>query len=242
MIKHNDIKVTDSTLHIWKIPLEIPAPELSKLFSLLNDKEKNTATRFRLDQHRRRYIVSHAAMRNILGLLLNTSAHQIEFRTQENGKPYIPQSPIHFNLTHSKELALLAISYQGDVGIDLEYFKQGIDSLGIAERFFHPKEVEQIKQFSSEDRDKYFYFCWTGKEAYLKAKGIGIANHLKMFSLNLLDWQKLRVISAEKGLEEFKDWFTYTYQPQENYISTVVSSTTPSNILFHDYHLANFEG
>jgi 4'-phosphopantetheinyl transferase len=241
MINNLKIMATDKTLHVWKIPLYIAESQLPQLLTLLNDEEKNTATRFRFDQHRRRYIASHAALRNILAQQLNTTACKIDIHIQENGKPYIPQTPIHFNLTHSKDLALLAISYQGDVGIDLEYLKQGTNFLGIAERFFHPLEVEQLKEMAPKSREKFFYFCWTGKEAYLKAKGVGIANHLKMFSLNFLDWQKLTVLSAEKDLEEFKDWFVYSYQPEERYVSTVVSSATPSSILFHDYNLTNFD-
>src|SRR3990167_8349314 len=115
MITSND------TLQIWKIPLNISETELKGLFALLDEEEQKNALRFKFEKHRRRYTVSHAAMRKILADLLNIRIHDISIQLNQNGKPYISKNPLYFNLSHSEEMALFALSYQGEVGIDVEY-------------------------------------------------------------------------------------------------------------------------
>lgn len=225
----------DKTLHIWKIPLNIPESELPPLFALLSNEEKETAKKFRFEKHRRRYIASHSAMQSILAQQLNIPVQNLQIQAHENGKPYIPHTPLHFNLSHSEELALLVLSSQAEVGIDIEHLKPDIDTIGISKRFFHPIESEQLQRLPPEKRLKHFYCCWTGKEAYLKAKGVGITHHLKLFALNFQDPEKIHLVFVTKELEEFNNWFVHSFQLDNDYTATVVSSTKPNTVLFHDY-------
>jgi 4'-phosphopantetheinyl transferase len=177
-------------------------------------------------------------MRTILAQALKISAADLQIQTHKEGKPYIPQNPLYFNLSHSEELAMLALSFQGEVGIDIEYLNPDIDTINIPKRFFHPLECEQLEQMPPEKRQHYFYYCWTGKEAYLKAKGVGIANHLQQFSLNFQNPDSIKIVFTTKELEEFKNWTVYTFQPNNNYLSTVVSSTASNILQFHNFSFA----
>lgn len=232
---HGSIMLTNNTLDIWTIPLNVPESELLQMFSVLNEEEKKSAMRFRFDKHRRRYIASHAAMRTILAKALSISAANLQFQTQKEGKPYLLDNPLYFNLSHSEELAMLVLSDQGEVGIDIEYLNFDIDTINIPKRFFHPLECEQLEQMPAEKRPLYFYYCWTGKEAYLKAKGVGIANHLQQFSLDFQNPANIKVRFTTQELEDFKNWTVYTFRPKNNYLSTVVSSTASNNLHFHEY-------
>lgn len=224
----------DNALHIFIIPLSTPKADLKQLLSELSEEEQNIAMRFKFEKHRRRYIVSHAAMRHILAAQLKTPEHDLKIEINENKKPYIQNNPLYFNLSHSKEMALLALSYQGIVGIDVEFMNPVIDMMGIAERYFHPVEYDQLKRMPEENRDQYFYHCWTGKEAFLKAKGVGIANYLKMFALDIQDLKKLKIISTNKELEEFGKWSVHSFQPGDHYRATVVSAL-PQVLDVHEY-------
>lgn len=93
------------------------------------------------------------------------------------GKPYLKDYPdIQFNLSHSKGIALIAITRDTPVGIDVEYNLKPRNIMGIAERFFLPEEFESLK--TSKNPQALFFKLWTRKEAYLKLKGVGIANGL----------------------------------------------------------------
>lgn len=226
---HNDL------LQIWKIPLNIAISELQSLFNILSQEEQQIALRFKFEKHYRRYVVSHAAMRNILAKQLNISHQKIIFEISGNGKPFIQKNPLQFNLSHSEEIAMLAISCHGDVGIDVEYMKDFVDVMGITQRFFHPIELNQLQKIDAEDRLRHFYYCWTAKEAYLKAKGVGIANHLKMFAVDFQDISALKILWAHKELIAFNDWYIQAFEPQQNYIATVVSATKPKELIINEY-------
>ena len=203
----------NSALEVWKIPLAISEQRLSALFELLSAKERIAAERFRFEWHRRRYIVAHGGVRVILGRYINTQPHLIEFKENMFGKPYVSGTSIHFNLSHSEELAVLAVSGQFEVGIDIEHLKPEVDTLGIAERFFHPGEYQQLLEARPEERKLLFYYCWTAKEAFLKAKGVGIANHLQSFYLNFKDPNNIRVPFTTADFKDLEEWAVYTYQP-----------------------------
>lgn len=224
----------DHRLHIWKIPLNLPEAKLPHLLNLLDPAEIKRLHQFRFEKHRRRFLVAHARLREILGFHLNISPAEVVFHIHDSGKPSIPGNPLYFNLSHSDEMAIVAVSFQGEVGIDIEYIKQDIDTLEIAKRFFHPTEFEQLQKIPSEKQKAFFYYCWTAKEAYLKAKGTGIAHHLNKFSLDLQNPQKIQIIYASDDIAEFKDWFITNFEINSSYFSTVVSSNSISSLLFHD--------
>ncbi len=231
----------DNLLHIWKIPLNLAESALYGLVPVLDEQEKAKAAHFRFPKHRRRYIVAHAAMRYILGSQLEILPQDLELLISEKEKPYIAENPLYFNLSHSEEMAILATSFQAEVGIDIEHLKPEIDTLGIAQRFFHPIELAQLEQASPEQRLKIFYTFWTGKEAYLKAKGVGITNHLQHFALELQDAQKLRIHSVKEEFEGMQDWFVDNFEIEPDYIITAVCLKMPHQIEFHEFNFAKMK-
>lgn len=224
-----------NTLQIWNIPLFLPDSLYEGYLEELTDNEKTRALQFRFDKHRRRYIVSHVAMRRILAQQLYIPKEEVQIHTQDRGKPYIPTNQIYFNLSHSEEMAVLAVSRISNVGIDIEYLNSNIDTLEIAKRFFHPLEYEQLKNINLESRKKYFYYCWTGKEAFLKTTGLGVSENLKSFSLHFLDPNNIHIIFSTKELSEFQLWSAHTYQPNDQYFSTVVSTKHHEKIIYHEF-------
>ena len=129
------------------------------------------------------------------GLLLNYAlAAQglpvTEPAVSENGKPYFPALPdFHFNLSHSGELALCAVS-PTPVGCDVETVS-GID-LAVARRFFHPEERAWLFSLPEGEREAAFLRLWTCKESFIKAVGLGLALPLEDFSVSLGDAVTLR--------------------------------------------------
>lgn len=212
------------TVTIWKIPLKLTELQVEALMVCLSDEEQVAARRFKFDMHRRRYVAAHFAMNNILADELRISTEEIQYNKNPYGKPFISNYPVNFNLSHSEELALLIVSNDCEVGIDVEYMKRVIDVRGVAARFFHPEEVEQLLLLPEDEQMLYFYRVWTAKEAFLKAKGVGIADHLKSFSLDVIHAKSCKIHWACDELKEFNDWFSEVFSPEADYLSTYVCS------------------
>ncbi len=194
---------TSTMLDIWQIPLVLPsAVDLAELRSLLDRDERGQSERFRFDRDRRRYLVSHAAVRHILARYLVAGPADLRFVREAQGKPILdpdhhPEG-LHFNLTHGGELALLAVSGAGPVGVDVEPVRHLDDALSVARHFFAADEVAALRSVhGTPAEDESFFRCWTRKEAFIKAIGQGLSFPLDAFTVSFLPEEpvRLRVMS-----------------------------------------------
>lgn len=144
--------------------------EVENAQELLDAESLSRANRhiFREDQHRA--ILVHAFLRFHLENLIKQKASEIKILRDAVGKPYIMGTPIHFNLSHTKQYALLAFHSHCPIGVDIEQVQNISDLLNVADRFMHPSEKSQMSH--STDPHDYFFSLWCAKEAFLKATGI----------------------------------------------------------------------
>ena len=134
--------------------------------------EWERAARLQRQEGQRRYLRSHAALRAILA---RYAPAPLEFAAGDHGKPYLSSSPeIKFNLSHSGERALVAVSVGLEVGVDIEKLRPLSQCLSIAERFFPAIEFQALSEVSLDGREAAFFRSWTFIEARLKARGIGL--------------------------------------------------------------------
>jgi 4'-phosphopantetheinyl transferase len=134
--------------------------------------EAERAARFATEPLRRRYLRSHAALR---ATLRRYTAAPLDFALAEHGKPYLPGDPdLKFNLSHSDERALVAVTRGIEIGVDVERFRPLRECMAIAERFFPPLDAAELADLPSEEREAEFFRRWTRIEAKLKARGIGL--------------------------------------------------------------------
>jgi 4'-phosphopantetheinyl transferase len=152
---------------VWVAPLDVTAGWLAP-----TPGEAERAARLAPAQLQQRYLRSHAALRAILRTY---TAAALDFALAGNGKPYLPAAPeLAFNLSHSHEMALVAVAYGVEVGVDVEWLRPFDDCLAIAERFFPPAEAAALAEVPSGARTGEFFRRWTRIEAMLKARGIGL--------------------------------------------------------------------
>lgn len=121
-------------------------------------------------------ITAHRALRTILASYLSKAPEEIFFDYLPSGKPIHPN--IFFNLSHTSSSALIAVSTQGPVGVDIEYQRTVTNLLGIAERFFARAEYEHLASLSGALQNRAFFEIWTAKEALIKAKGLKLSENL----------------------------------------------------------------
>jgi 4'-phosphopantetheinyl transferase len=181
--------LANHAVHVWQASLELPDADVAHLSSLLAPDERARAERFRFARDKRRYTVGRGVLRQILGRYLGVAPQQLAFTYNTHGKPALAElyahTGIRFNLSHSGELALYAVSCERDVGVDIEQLRDGIDEIAIAERFFSAAERAELQALPPAERKIAFFRCWTRKEAYIKAHGDGLAMPLDQFSVPL---------------------------------------------------------
>ena len=160
-------------------------------FSELSPEEQKRALRFKFSEHKDRFVIFHGFMRRVLGSYLAFEASRLVFKTAEKGKPYLASPdnktcPLNFNLSHTEDIALLAVSSGQEVGIDIEHRQRTSDWQGIARRFCTPEEQDALFLIEgmAEQREA-FYDLWTRKEAYMKVLGSGLALSPTQFNLTV---------------------------------------------------------
>jgi 4'-phosphopantetheinyl transferase len=166
-------------LEVVVAPLELETrpPE-----HVLPEDERRRAAAFAFDRDRRRFIAARARLRQLLGERLGAAPASVELVYRANGKPELAPGhwrDLRFNVAHSGELAVYAFADGAEVGIDVEALREFEDADAIAARVFSPGEHQAYRAFG-------FFYCWTRKEAYLKALGLGLGEDLRALDTSRL--------------------------------------------------------
>jgi 4'-phosphopantetheinyl transferase len=173
---------------VWQVDLDVSVESLPRLSALLSEDEQARARRFVFEKDRRRFAVGRATLRILLSRCLDMKSDQVCFGYGANGKPYlkgaIGSGRLHFNVSHSDSLALIAVCAGAELGVDVELVREMDDMESIVRRFFCPQEVEQWIGLPNELRTRAFFDCWTRKEAYVKAIGDGLLLPLDRFQVD----------------------------------------------------------
>ncbi len=176
-------------VHVWAAPLDQPASAISELLRTLSPEESERARRFHALRDRARYIVAHGALRDILSRYMNLAPSDVRLCAAPSGKPALataaPGQPLDFNLSHSYDLALVAIGSGRRLGVDVERIRAEASGEAIAERFFAPAEAAMLRMLPPEARLAAFFAGWTRKEAYSKAGGEGLRKPLDQFAVSI---------------------------------------------------------
>src|SRR5262249_14172187 len=150
-------------VHIWRATLERPPCSYEALFTILSDDERDRARRYACQASRSRFVVGRALLRTILARYLNMTPCKVRFRLCPQGKPILdgPDTTLHFNVSHSHTLVLIAVTERGEVGIDVERVRPFANDLGLAERYFSPRECRMLRLLTPERRTEAFFHAWT---------------------------------------------------------------------------------
>ncbi len=161
-------------VHVWTIDLNAP-PAASA--PCLDEREIERARRFVRADDARRYERAHVALRAIVGAYLGCEPARVAFAEQARGKPRLigPRTGLHFNLSHSKDLALLALGAADELGVDVEAVRADLPGVDLAAAVLDARELEQLAERPEDAQAEPFVTCWTRKEACLKAVGLGLS-------------------------------------------------------------------
>ena len=206
-------------IHLWSIPLDVPDRYVDTLMKTLSPEERQRAERFHFARHRRRFTTARFFLRRLLAAYTGLTAEGLRFSYGPQGKPALIDANLHFNLSHSGELAMLALNPSQPLGVDIERLRPVTDALKIARRFFSDSEQEALLQTAESQRNEAFMRCWTRKEAYIKAVGGGLSIPLDSFDVTLD--QPPRFLSLQNSRDEALLWSLYHLDPAPGYIGAL---------------------
>jgi 4'-phosphopantetheinyl transferase len=120
-------------------------------------------------------------MRRLLSGVCGIAPQKLSLQPDDQGKPTLsPDCGVFFNLSHSEDQALLAVSRTARVGVDLEKIRPLSDAEALAERHFSARECGHLQTLpAGTERERAFFRCWTRKEAFVKCTGVGLRTDLR---------------------------------------------------------------
>jgi len=203
-------------VHLWQLSIKdvLRTQSISTLCNLLTEDEKCRAAAYRSESRRRLFIIGRAGLRVILSALMaGIQPQSIRFTTGAQGKPLLEDDacPLQFNLSHSHDAIVIAVTRGQTVGVDIEYMKARPRMSDIAEQYFHPQESQVVtKALDAGDNLRalqQFYKVWTLKEAFIKADGKGMAIAGDSFYFCDIDISTPGIEFTDTGPDAAPNWY-----------------------------------
>ncbi|MBV9387294.1 MAG: 4'-phosphopantetheinyl transferase superfamily protein [Chroococcidiopsidaceae cyanobacterium CP_BM_ER_R8_30] len=220
-----NLTLLNKDIHVWCASLNQPISYVQQLAQTLCAEEGIRAKRFYFEQDRQRFIVGRGILRTILGRYLGREPSQIQFHYGPRGKPsLVPAcggSWLRFNLSHSQELAVYAVTRDREIGIDIEYIRPMPEAAQLVARFFSVQENAMFRTLPPSQQQAAFFRCWTRKEAYIKALGDGLALSLDQFDVSLFSDEPARLLGIKGDHTAATRWFLQELIPAPNYIAAL---------------------
>jgi 4'-phosphopantetheinyl transferase len=222
-------------IHVWSVRL--PAIGLDELKQTLSADELERASHFHFDVHRRSFISRRAILRILLAGYLEATPDALEFSYNEFGKPRLAapvrEPAISFNLSHSGELLRIAIGLDRELGIDVERIDESAAIESVAQNFFSGAEVAALESLPPTRRRAAFFSCWTRKEAYIKARGMGLSIPLESFDVSVEPGGAATFVAEDRSA---KVWKVENIESNHDYSVSVAAEGSAWKVVCRTLH------
>jgi 4'-phosphopantetheinyl transferase len=215
-------------VHVWRASLNLSQSDIERFLRTLAQDERSRADRFYFQEDREHFIAARGVLRAVLGKYLQIDPGRLRFEYGSYGKPKLAEEfragSFCFNVSHSHGLAVYALSSGREVGVDVERIRSGFACERIAERFFSPQEVRALRSLPRSRQDEAFFNCWTRKEAYIKAKGVGVSIPLQLFDVSLVPGEPAALLSVRGDPHETSRWSLRDLFPGTGYVGALAAN------------------
>ena len=215
------LNLENRQVDVWRLSLGLLTDSVKLTESTLSADEKERAARFHFEADRNQFAIAHGALRNILGRYLHRDPAELTFSINQYGKPALVNSNVEFNLSHSGDFVLIAVTQGRKIGVDVERIRQGISSHVIAQQYFSKAEVAELQSLPIDQRESAFFTCWTRKEAYIKAQGLGLSLPLEGFDVSLTPGHPAILRATRPDEKEATRWTLRSLDVDPNYAGAV---------------------
>lgn len=212
-------------VHVWITNLDSHLPQYNELYDVLSERERQRVERLQVKVVADRYVISRGVLRKLLSFYTGLNTSELQFKFGHLGKPSLrPLADgrvLSFNNTDSREMAIYAFSWERELGVDLERLPRDVRAERISQRRFTPAEADVITTLEEPMRTEVFLGCWTRKEAWGKALGVGIRYPMDSIDLGSRPDQPEMVIAQED-----RQWRLIQIRPNEDSIACVIAEGT----------------
>jgi 4'-phosphopantetheinyl transferase len=220
--------------HVWWCDLRgSAAARISGWAALLDGSERERASRFRFGEDRVRWAAGRGALRELAARYLGASPGDLRFERSPAGKPELPDAPLRFSLSRSKDAVLIAFASSGEIGADVERVRAGYDGADVAGKFFAPAEVASLAALPEGIRSEAFFRIWTAKEAYLKGRGEGLGFPLDAFEVSAEGCGPRR-LRAHRDPAEIGRWWLTPLSPGRGWAASLAVTGEPPLVRLFD--------
>ena len=214
------LELEPDEIHLWRLDLSSHLNDLRALEQTLGQEERARADRLVHLRERSRYIVSHGVLRTLLAQYLRAEPSRLVFRRGVHGKPELRTGDLQFNMSHSQDLVLYAVTRSGPVGIDVECVLPRVD--GEVATGFSPDSASRLLRLPPTARRRVFYQGWTRMEAYAKGRGTGLQSNIDHLDRFLDPEQTLGHGPDSSGTD--CEWSFHDLRPREGYLGSLAAS------------------
>ncbi|MDH3512014.1 MAG: 4'-phosphopantetheinyl transferase superfamily protein [Gammaproteobacteria bacterium] len=219
MVKNDAFEVILAGLDIGPSALDAEAVTLS-------ENERKRADRFVFQRDRRRFVTARAKLRRLIGARLRIAPEAVEFHYGANGKPALARHPLsedlRFNVSHCEDVAVYALSYGREIGVDVEAICDLPDSDRVAKHCFSAFENKAYSRLNEKLKPEGFFNCWTRKEAFVKALGDGLSYPLSHFDVSLAPDRPAEILRVGNIPGDRCGWEIYSFKPRPGIVGAVV--------------------
>jgi len=234
-----NLGLASGEVHIWRVGLMQSEAVVERCRALLPADEIARAERFHFARDRRRFAVSHGMVRNVLGRYLGLKPQEIRFIQGPKGKPEIAPEwnslGLRFNLSHSGEFALMGMASKLIMGIDIEEIRPDFGTQEIAKRFFSRQEVTTLLSLPPDQQVEAFFYCWTRKEAYIKAQGEGLSLALDSFDVIFAPGSEPALVRVAEDPNEVARWKLYDINACPGYKAALMIEGKQHRLHYFDW-------
>ncbi len=229
-----------TTAHLWYVFPDTlrDSALLAAYHRLMTPEEQAQQQRYRFEKGRHEYLITRALVRTVLSRYVTIDPSLWRFDKNKYGKPAIASPkvvlPLSFNLSNTTGLIVCLVALEREVGVDVENMTRPGETVEIAEQFFSPTEVSALRTLPPISQRSRFFEYWTLKEAYIKARGMGLALPLEQFSFHLEKGQPVR-ISFDPRLQDNSDsWQFAQFQPTSHHqVAAAIRRGNDTNLAIH---------
>ena len=226
------LDLLNGDIDVWRANLDAPEREISRCIDWLSPDEKKRANRYYFNRHRQRFIVRRILLKKLIGAYLNINAWDVLLDRNQFGKPLLAHQRVgqlQFNLSFSNNLALFAFSRSNAIGVDIEIINDTVIGENIVQRHFSSNEIATFISLPCEQQAEAFYNCWTRKEAWVKARGMGLSIPLDSFEVSLTPGEPARLISTSEYANKPSEWSMFSLTPAPGYTAAVAVQAATTN-------------
>lgn len=223
--KFERLHFEDLSVDAWSIYSPAYLTSIESFRRILSLHEQSRAEGYHFPSDRNRFIIAHGALRMILADYAQTDPRRLSFVPGCHGKPALDREPnfpdIRFNLSHSGDMAVIAVTLGYEVGVDIERIEPGRADFAIAERYFSNHEISTLRSLPEADQELAFFTCWTRKEAYIKGRGGGLSIPLRDFDVSLTPGEPAALLASRVDPSDVDHWHLLEMPTLDGYVASL---------------------